>query len=73
METLEFVIYPNGRVKETVTGIVGASCEAVTAAVESALGEVVTHQKSSEYYAQPIQVNSTSRSSVPTQVFDSQW
>ncbi|NEP61372.1 MAG: DUF2997 domain-containing protein, partial [Symploca sp. SIO2G7] len=26
METLEFVIYPNGRVKELVTGIVGRSC-----------------------------------------------
>ncbi|TAE96935.1 MAG: DUF2997 domain-containing protein, partial [Oscillatoriales cyanobacterium] len=25
METLEFVIYPDGRVQETVTGIVGAS------------------------------------------------
>ncbi|MGB5917069.1 MAG: DUF2997 domain-containing protein, partial [Phormidesmis sp.] len=47
METLEFVIYPDGRVKEMVTGVIGASCEEVTAAVEAQLGEVVAHQKSS--------------------------
>jgi len=34
METLEFIIYPDGRVKETVTGIVGSSCQEVTAAIE---------------------------------------
>ncbi|MGB7519243.1 MAG: DUF2997 domain-containing protein, partial [Spirulinaceae cyanobacterium] len=26
METLEFIIYPDGRVQEKVTGIVGCSC-----------------------------------------------
>ncbi|HEY9802614.1 MAG TPA: DUF2997 domain-containing protein [Leptolyngbyaceae cyanobacterium] len=26
METLEFIIYPDGRVQKKVTGIVGASC-----------------------------------------------
>ena len=52
METLEFVIYPDGRVKETVTGIVGASCAEVTAAIEAQLGTVVAHQTTSEYFAQ---------------------
>lgn len=73
METLEFVIYPDGRVKEMVTGIVGASCSEVTAEIEAQLGDVVSHQKSSEYYAQPVQVDSTNRTSIPVNTFDSQW
>ncbi|PSN14089.1 hypothetical protein C7293_13200 [filamentous cyanobacterium CCT1] len=52
METLEFIIYPDGRVKETVTGIVGASCAEVTAAIEAQLGIVLAQQTTSEYFAQ---------------------
>ena len=51
METLEFIIYPDGRVQEKVTGIVGASCAEVTAAIEAQLGLVVTHEPTSEFYA----------------------
>ena len=51
-ETLEFIIYPDGRVKETVTGIIGASCQEVTAAVEAELGVVISQETTSEYYAQ---------------------
>lgn len=69
METLEFVIYPDGRVKETVTGIIGTSCSEVTAAIEAQLGQVVAHGKSSEFYAQPVQVDSTARSHVS----ESRW
>jgi hypothetical protein len=58
METLEFIIYPDGRVQETVTGIVGQSCAEVTAAIEAQLGLVLDQQRSSDYYAQgDIQVN----------------
>lgn len=77
METLEFVIYPDGRVKERVTGIVGASCAEVTAAIEAQLGEVMAHEKSSEYYAQPVMVSSQVSSSVSSQTqtnpSQSQW
>lgn len=52
METLEFVIYPDGRVKELVTGVVGRSCAEVTAAVEAQLGQVLSQEKTSEFYAQ---------------------
>ncbi|MDB9313621.1 DUF2997 domain-containing protein [Spirulina sp. CS-785/01] len=52
METLEFIIYPDGRVQEKVTGIVGASCAEVTAAIEEQLGTVLSTEKTSEYYAQ---------------------
>ncbi|MGB3532463.1 MAG: DUF2997 domain-containing protein [Microcoleaceae cyanobacterium] len=53
METLEFVIYPDGRVQEKVTGIVGRSCAEVTAAIEAELGVVLTQETTSEYFTQP--------------------
>lgn len=52
METLEFVIYPDGRVQEKVTGIMGASCSEVTAAIEAQLGLVLQQQPTSEFFAQ---------------------
>ncbi len=51
LETLEFVIYPDGRVQEKVTGIVGKSCAEVTAAIEAQLGQVLTQEVTSEFYA----------------------
>ncbi len=54
MESLEFIIYPDGRVMEKVTGIVGSSCQEVTAAIEARLGVVVSQEKSSEYYHQTV-------------------
>lgn len=59
METLEFVIYPDGRVRETVTGIVGASCAEVTAAIEAQLGQVLSSEQTSEYFAQPVNQSAT--------------
>lgn len=55
METLEFIIYPDGRVEEKVTGIVGHSCAEVTAAIEAQLGQVLSQEATSEYFAQPNQ------------------
>lgn len=52
METLEFIIYPDGRVKEMVTGIVGRSCQEVTAEIEAQLGTVVNQETTADYYAQ---------------------
>jgi hypothetical protein len=52
METLEFVIYPDGRVQEKVTGVVGSSCTKVTAEIEAALGRVVTHSPTAEFFEQ---------------------
>ncbi len=54
METLEFVIYPDGRVQEKVTGIVGASCAEVTAAIEAQLGVVLHQESTSEYFTQAL-------------------
>lgn len=69
METLEFIIYPDGRVKETVTGIVGSSCQEVTAAIEQQLGVVIDRKQTSDFYAQE-QVQSAT---VATQSNYSNW
>lgn len=60
METLEFIIYPDGRVQEKVTGIVGASCAEVTAAIEAQLGQVTSCELTSEYFAQQAVQSATS-------------
>jgi hypothetical protein len=55
METLEFIIYPDGRVQETVTGIIGRSCAEVTAAIEAQLGQVLSQEVTSEYFSQSVE------------------
>jgi Protein of unknown function (DUF2997) len=59
METLEFIIYPDGRVQEKVTGVVGQACTVVTAAIESELGHVVSQEQSAEYFAQTAELTPT--------------
>jgi Protein of unknown function (DUF2997) len=68
METLEFIIYPDGRVQEKVTGIMGSSCAEVTAAIEAKLGRVLNQETTSEYFAQVLQQSE----SVTTQNY-SEW
>lgn len=58
LETLEFVIHPDGRVQELVTGIVGSSCVEVTAAIEAKLGRVLSKEETSEFYTVPAQQSS---------------
>ncbi len=70
METLEFIIHPDGRVEETVTGIQGSSCAEVTKKIEETLGCVVLHEKTSEYFAQ---VMNQPMSTVATQATQSNW
>ncbi len=50
METLEFIIYPDGRVEEKVSGVKGQSCTAVTEALESQLGTVLRQEQTSDYF-----------------------
>ncbi len=59
IETLEFIIFPDGRVQEKVTGIIGKSCEEVTQAIESQLGRVISQQKTRENYEEKISINNT--------------
>ncbi len=71
METLEFIIYADGRVKEVVTGIVGKSCEEVTAAIEAQLGDVLGRESTAEYYQQPVQ--QTHEATSQAQTYTSNW
>ncbi len=66
METLEFVIYPDGRVQEKVTGVVGQSCTVVTAAIESALGDVVSQSQTAEYFTADNQLELTATATSQT-------
>lgn len=59
METLEFIIHPDGRVEEKVTGIQGFSCAEVTKKIEEQLGCVLSQEKTSEYFAQVINPSSS--------------
>ncbi|NJL01355.1 MAG: DUF2997 domain-containing protein [Spirulinaceae cyanobacterium SM2_1_0] len=70
METLEFIIFPDGRVQEKVTGITGASCAEVTAAIEAQLGQVLSVEQTSEYFAQE---QSTATAVENCQTTQSQW
>jgi len=55
METLEFIIHPDGRVEEKVTGITGHSCMEVTKAIEEQLGCVLHTEKLADFFAQQVQ------------------
>jgi hypothetical protein len=56
-------------VKETVTGIVGSSCQEVTAAIEAQLGVVIDQKPTSDYYAQ----NTNQSTTVAVQSNYSNW
>ncbi|PSO48994.1 MAG: hypothetical protein BRC33_08150 [Cyanobacteria bacterium SW_9_44_58] len=69
METLEFIIHPDGRVEEKVTGIVGNSCTEVTEAIEAQLGDLVSQEATSEYFAQ----NTVDSTTTTTQTTAASW
>jgi hypothetical protein len=69
METLEFIIYPDGRVQEKVTGVVGTDCTAITAAIEQELGVVVSQQQTAEYFTQTTEASAT----ITNQASLSEW
>jgi len=60
METLEFLIYPDGRVEERVSGLLGPDCQALTEAIEQALGTVTACELTADYFAQTTHQTQTS-------------
>ena len=60
METLEFIIYPDGRVAETVTGVKGTDCTALTDEIEQQLGRVVSREATSEQFESNVLENESS-------------
>ena len=51
-QEIEFVIKPDGTVEETVRGVNGPACEAVTKAIEDALGEVEKRDHTPDYFGE---------------------
>jgi len=52
-QEIEFVVRPGGAVEERVIGVAGADCETITAAIETALGEVTRREHTGDFYQQP--------------------
>jgi Protein of unknown function (DUF2997) len=75
MEMLEFIIHPDGRVRETVTGIIGASCAEVTALIEAQLGDVTSSQLTSEYFSAQAETHKLAQNvdAASAEVSFSQW
>jgi hypothetical protein len=48
--TIRFRIRPDGRVEETVEGVVGQGCQELTERIESRLGTVQQRQETSEAF-----------------------
>ena len=51
METLEFIIYPDGRVLEKVTSVKGTDCMGITDKIEEELGRVLSREATAEQFA----------------------
>jgi len=50
METIEFIIRPDGRVEVQVQGIASAECTQVSHPIEQELGQVVHREWTAEYF-----------------------
>jgi len=47
---IEFIIRPDGSVEELVSGIQGPECEAITRAIEEALGNIAERKRTPSYF-----------------------
>lgn len=59
MEQIEFVIFPDGRVEEKVTGVKGKNCQEITSEIEEKLGKVTYTQPTSEMFEEEIKLTTT--------------
>jgi hypothetical protein len=59
IEQIEFKIFPDGRVEETVRGIKGGSCHSVTDKINEQLGKVVDSSPTEEMYDQEVVIDQT--------------
>jgi hypothetical protein len=57
IEQIEFKIYADGRVEETVRGVKGNNCHSVTEKINEKLGQVVTSSPTEEMFEEKVQVN----------------
>ena len=59
LETIEFKIFPEGRVQEVVRGVKGGNCHSVTEQINEALGHVYETAPTEEMYEQEIVIENT--------------
>jgi hypothetical protein len=59
IEQIEFKIFPDGRIEETVRGIKGGNCHKVTEEINQQLGKVVDSKPTEEMYEQEIVIDQT--------------
>jgi len=59
IEQIEFKIYPDGRVEETVRGVKGGNCHTVTEKINEALGKVIASAPTEELYEQEVVIDQT--------------
>ena len=59
IERIEFTIFSDGRVEETVKGVVGPNCQSVTNDINEMLGEVTATRPTEEMYQEEITIDQT--------------
>mmetsp|Transcript_2218 Transcript_2218/g.2996 ORF Transcript_2218/g.2996 Transcript_2218/m.2996 type:complete len:127 (+) Transcript_2218:103-483(+) len=59
LEQIEFKIFPDGRIEESVRGIKGGECHKVTEEINQSLGKVVASRPTEEMYEQEIVIEQT--------------
>jgi len=59
IEEIEFKIYPDGRIEETVRGVKGENCHEVTEAINSMLGKTTASKPTEEMYETEIEISNT--------------
>lgn len=55
-QEIEIEVLPDGRVQYTVKGVLGSSCESISALLEQ-LGEVEHEERTGEYYERDTDTN----------------
>jgi len=66
IEEIEFKIYPDGRIEETVRGVKGENCHEVTEAINSMLGKTTASNPTEEMYETEIVITNTVQEKVGT-------
>jgi hypothetical protein len=59
LEQIEFKIYPDGRVEETVRGVKGGKCTEITEKINESLGKVVETTPTEEMYEAELVIEET--------------
>merc|ERR1711957_449253 len=71
IEQLEFKIYPDGRIEESVRGIKGGECHKITDEINAHLGKVVATTPTEEMFEEKIVIEETI--TIDSEEKDSGW